>query len=429
MSAEGRGLVGGAGVPDATTRREQGYGRLRLLTFAAVIGAAAATAWLAATVAAARPGHARVHPVSSAASGGELWYLTRASGVVALVLLTGVVALGVATTGTWERRSWPRFVTQGLHRNLSMLSVWFLAIHVGTSVVDGHLPIGWAGAVAPFTSPYRRLWLGFGAIAGDLLLAVILTSVVRRRLRPGTWRGIHWLAYASWPIALLHGLGAGTDATADAVRALTAGCLLLVAGAVAWRLSHRFPAGTTIRVAGGLALLLTLAGAAFGLDGGLRPHVSFRVVTAAPESPGTPSGTDDTSGSISGSSEPAPEGGNQPGAPGSGGTASGPDAGPALTALAIPAVERTPASAGGASVDNGQPTAAVPAPGAGPAPSPTATTTPPSSSPPPPPSTTPPSTTPPSTTTTTTAPPTTTTTTTPRHCTFSCNGRGNGLSK
>src|SRR4249920_1610729 len=142
-----------------------------------------------------------------------LWYLTRGTGLVALVLLTGSVALGVTTTVGWSTPRWPRFVTLGLHRNLSLLAVAFLGVHVASTVVDGFAPIGWLDVVLPFHSPYRPIWLGLGAVAVDLLIAVTITSLLRRYLSLILWRVVHWTTWLAWPVALLHGLGTGSDTT------------------------------------------------------------------------------------------------------------------------------------------------------------------------------------------------------------------------
>jgi predicted ferric reductase len=139
------------------------------------------------------------------------WLATRATGLIALILLTAVTVLGVATTKGWASRRWPESVVTLLHRNLSLLSVVFLAVHIGTTVLDGYVPIGWLDVVVPFQSSYRTLWIGLGTIAVDLMLAVILTSLLRRRIPPRLWKGIHWTAYLLWGVALVHGLGAGTD--------------------------------------------------------------------------------------------------------------------------------------------------------------------------------------------------------------------------
>ncbi|HEY2957154.1 MAG TPA: ferric reductase-like transmembrane domain-containing protein [Actinomycetota bacterium] len=140
-----------------------------------------------------------------------LWFLTRGSGAVTLLLLTGTVVLGIANTARWASPAWPRFVTERLHRNLSLLALVFLALHVATAVVDGYAPIGWLDALLPFGSAYRPLWLGLGALAGDLLLAVLVTSLLRARIGHDAWRAVHWLAYACWPVAFAHGLGTGSD--------------------------------------------------------------------------------------------------------------------------------------------------------------------------------------------------------------------------
>lgn len=173
-----------------------------------------------------------------AAGGGpvQLWYTTRATGVVALVLLTATVALGVAGTARLETRAMPRAVRSGLHRNVSLLAVAFVATHVLTSIIDPYAGIGFASAVIPFTSPYRPLWVSLGAIAFDLMLAIVISSLIRRRLPYRAWRAVHWLAYACWPVALWHGLGAGTDSRLSWLLLLDAICVLVVAAAVCWRL-------------------------------------------------------------------------------------------------------------------------------------------------------------------------------------------------
>jgi sulfoxide reductase heme-binding subunit YedZ len=165
-----------------------------------------------------------------------LWYSTRASGIVTLILLTLTMVLGLATTNRARARNWPGFAQQELHRRISMMAVVLLAIHVLTSILDTFVHIGWLAIVVPFTSPYGRFWVGLGTIALDLMLAVLVTSLLRSHLKPGTWRGIHWLAYVSWPIALAHTFGMGTDSRELWVIALGAGCTVSVLVALLWRL-------------------------------------------------------------------------------------------------------------------------------------------------------------------------------------------------
>jgi DMSO/TMAO reductase YedYZ heme-binding membrane subunit len=140
------------------------------------------------------------------------------------------------TTSRARARNWPGFAQQELHRRVSMIAVVFVAVHVVTSVMDTYVDIGWAAAVVPFTSPYSTFWVGVGAVSVDLMLAVFVTSLLRSRMRAATWRAVHWLAYLSWPIALAHTFGMGTDAREPWVVALGATCVLAVGGALAWRL-------------------------------------------------------------------------------------------------------------------------------------------------------------------------------------------------
>ena len=164
-----------------------------------------------------------------------LWYATRATGIMTLVLLTLTMILGLVTAGRAKGRNWPGFVQQELHRRLSILAVVFLALHVLTSILDTYVHIGWLAVVVPFASPYARFWVGVGSIAFDLMAAVFISSLLRPYLAPGTWRGIHWLAYACWPIALVHTFGLGTDAGQVWVVALGAACVLSVGVALIWR--------------------------------------------------------------------------------------------------------------------------------------------------------------------------------------------------
>jgi sulfoxide reductase heme-binding subunit YedZ len=150
--------------------------------------------------------------IVAASSPTTLWYLTRATGVVALLLLTAAVVLGVLSSIRWRSGRLPRFLVGGLHRNVTLIAIVFVVVHVVTTVADGYAPVGLRDAVIPFVSPYRPIWLGLGAVAFDLLLALVITSFLRMRLGFRMWRAVHWLAYASWPVALMHSLGTGSDA-------------------------------------------------------------------------------------------------------------------------------------------------------------------------------------------------------------------------
>jgi methionine sulfoxide reductase heme-binding subunit len=187
-----------------------------------------------------------------------LWYLTRGTGVVSLILLTAVLVLGVLGTTRWRSERWPRFLVAGLHRNLSLFAIAFVAVHVVTAVVDGFAPIRLVDAVVPFVSPYRPIWLGLGALAFDLLLALTLTSLLRARIGLRLWRAVHWLAYAAWPLALVHGLGTGSDSRLGWLAILTLCCAGAVAVAVVVRLL-RAEGRPGLRVAAGVATVAVAA--------------------------------------------------------------------------------------------------------------------------------------------------------------------------
>jgi hypothetical protein len=175
-------------------------------------------------------------PLAAQLDGRALWYLTRGTGAVSLVLLTLSVVLGVADVRRWSSPRLPRFVVDGLHQTVSMFVVATLAIHVVTTLLDSFAPIRLVDVVVPFVSAYRPLWIGFGALALDLLLALVITSVARARLGFRAWRAVHWLAYACWPVALLHGLGSGSDIRGGFAFVLSIGCAAAVAMAIVARL-------------------------------------------------------------------------------------------------------------------------------------------------------------------------------------------------
>ncbi len=187
-----------------------------------------------------------------------LWYLTRSTGLVSLVLLTLVMALGISQVQRWAPARWPRFVTATLHRNASLLAVAFLAVHILTAVLDPFAPIDMASAVVPFTSSYRGLWLGLGAVAFDLIVALVVTSLLRQRIGHRVWRTVHWAAYLSWPIAFVHGLGTGSDGRVGWVQGVDLVCLVVVLAAVGWRLGANWQLDPARRAVGALGSAVVL---------------------------------------------------------------------------------------------------------------------------------------------------------------------------
>ncbi len=186
-------------------------------------------------------------PLTNASAHFVYGYLNRSTGAVALVLLTLVLVLGVLNESRLATLRWPRLVIHGLHRNVALLAVSFTTLHVLVTVFDGYPLISLVYAVIPIHSAYGVLWLGIGAVSFDLLLAVLITSLVRARLGYGLWRAIHWLAYACWATAVGHTLGLGNDLEAGHVWliVLTWVCIGVAAAAVVFRVAWALepPAG------------------------------------------------------------------------------------------------------------------------------------------------------------------------------------------
>jgi methionine sulfoxide reductase heme-binding subunit len=212
--------------------------------------------------------------VTLASAGPSIyWYLTRSTGAVALLLLTFAIALGVIDVRRLSSPRWPRFLVDSLHRNVSLLAMVFLVLHILTSALDSFAPISLLDAFVPFAGSYRPFWLGLGAVSFDLLLAVTITSLLRQRMGFASWRAVHWLTYASWPIALLHGLGTGSDVKSTWLLALSILCIVIVIAAVLARVIDGWPAHLRLRGAalGGAAafslfLVLWLPGGPLGSE-------------------------------------------------------------------------------------------------------------------------------------------------------------------
>jgi hypothetical protein len=210
-----------------------------------------------------------------------------------------VVAFGVMSAVRIGGRRIPRFVVAGMHRNLTLVGIGFLAVHIGTAVLDSYAPIDLIDAVVPFTSAYRPIWLGLGALAFDTLLVLTVTSLLRARIGLRWWKTLHWAAYGCWAVALLHALGTGTDTRVSAVLFLAGLCGAIVLAAVAWRLATPGPLRPAARVGVGLAALIAVTViAAWTAWGPLQPGWAKRsgtptsLVPGPARSTGTPSGGD-----------------------------------------------------------------------------------------------------------------------------------------
>lgn len=179
--------------------------------------------------------------VTTALGSNPLWYVTRASAVVAFLLLTVTFALGLAATKRGlATPAWPRFATQQLHRNVSLLALAFLVVHIVTTLADSYVYVGWWAWIVPGVSGYRTVWVALGTLSFDLIAVLVVTSLLRDRMSAATWRTVHWAAYAAWPLAFVHFLGTGTDAAGGRWGLyLDIACFLVlaVAGCARWSTS------------------------------------------------------------------------------------------------------------------------------------------------------------------------------------------------
>ncbi len=179
--------------------------------------------------------------------------VSAATGVIALVVLTAVAVLGILVNRRVRLPGLPRFASLSLHRFASLLAVAFVAVHILTAVLGRYARIPLAAAIIPFASGYDSLWLGLGAVAFDLMVALIATSLLRRHIGHRTWRAVHWLAYGCWPAAMAHSIATGTGMRAGRLLDLAIACILAVLVAGAWRVAATMR-GAPPPATGGLSL-------------------------------------------------------------------------------------------------------------------------------------------------------------------------------
>jgi methionine sulfoxide reductase heme-binding subunit len=188
------------------------------------------------------------------------WYAARAAGLVAYVLLSAVVALGVGLAGKRKLDRWPRFALEDVHRFGGLLVGGFVTLHIVTVAIDSYLPFSIVQLVVPFTSRYRPLWVGLGVVSAELLLALAVTNHYRDRLPYRFWRRAHYLNFAVWLAVTVHGIASGTDRSAPWLLAVYVPAAGLVAGLVAGRAGLRLP----VAAAAGCAAAALVAGLALG---------------------------------------------------------------------------------------------------------------------------------------------------------------------
>lgn len=169
-----------------------------------------------------------------------MWFLSRATGVASIALLTAVVVLGAVTSGRRRPHGERATVVMAVHRWLSLGMLAFIVVHVATAIAETFVSIDLVSAVLPFTSGYETFWVGLGTLALDLMVAVGVTSLLRHRIPERLWRIVHRASYALWPMALVHGLVLGT-ANQPWLLGATAACGLVGVAAVLWRVLTMHP--------------------------------------------------------------------------------------------------------------------------------------------------------------------------------------------
>jgi predicted ferric reductase len=169
-----------------------------------------------------------------------LWAFGRVSGFISLALFTFSVLLGILNRSGRPLLVLPRFSISLLHRNIALLATVFLGLHVGSLLLDSYAKLNVIDVLVPFLGAYRPFWQGLGTVALDLVVAVVVTGLLRHRLGQRTFKAVHWLTYAMWPIALAHAIGNGTDGTGKWFLVLAVASVAAVGGAVIWRLSSTF---------------------------------------------------------------------------------------------------------------------------------------------------------------------------------------------
>jgi methionine sulfoxide reductase heme-binding subunit len=205
----------------------------------------------------------RTGGVMHVSSSPAVWYAARASGVAAYVVLSLVVMLGLTLGGKAQNRRWPRFSVEKIHRFGGLLVGSLIGVHVLAIAADSFLPFSLTQLLVPFTAAYRPLWTGLGIAAAELLVALAITNHYRKQLPYRFWRKAHYLNFAVWGFASLHGLMAGTDRGAPWLAILYGVSVAGVVMLLVWRFGgyvFRSPRVTTAGAVTVVALPLLIIG-------------------------------------------------------------------------------------------------------------------------------------------------------------------------
>ena len=172
------------------------------------------------------------------------WYVARAAGIVAWLLLTASVLWGIVlSTKAFPEHRRPAWLLD-LHRWLGGLTLSFVAIHVLALVADSYTTFTLADITIPFASAWKPAAVALGVVAAWSLVAVELTSLAMKHLPRRIWRGIHMVSYLTFWLTSLHAALAGTDRTQVLYQATAGVSIAMVAWAIIYRLTHGKPQRT-----------------------------------------------------------------------------------------------------------------------------------------------------------------------------------------
>jgi methionine sulfoxide reductase heme-binding subunit len=138
------------------------------------------------------------------------WITSRAAGTTALLLASASVALGLLMSS--GRQTERRRDLRTVHEWLSLTTLALVGLHGVALLGDSYLRPGFSGIAVPFAAAYRPLWTGLGVLAGYGLAALGLSYYLRNRIGPSRWKRLHRLTALFWLAAVVHTIGAGTDA-------------------------------------------------------------------------------------------------------------------------------------------------------------------------------------------------------------------------
>lgn len=218
------------------------------------------------------------------------WDVARTGGLVAYALLTASVAIGLTLSLGWRSPRWTRFVTNELHRFVTLLALVFVVVHGVAIAVDPFIKMSLGDILVPFLTSYRPAWVALGIIAGYLALAVYLSERVRGRVGYAWWRRFHALAFVAFVFALVHGIATGSDTRTPWALGLYFGSLGLVGFLLVLRLLPE-PPKRPRPVAVGLATVIAVGVVGFTFAGPLQAGWSTRAGGTVPTGTTTSSGS------------------------------------------------------------------------------------------------------------------------------------------